>query len=161
LMAPGFAASVEEVLRDPAAAADPGTVTLEVTESLLISDRARALVVLMDLKELGVKLALDDFGTGYSSFNYLDEFPVGVVKIDRTFIAGIDQRASAGAIVLSVVNLAHSMAMAVVAEGIETVRQYGQVAQLGCDAGQGYFIFPPIPVERLALLMERGALGPQ
>jgi diguanylate cyclase (GGDEF)-like protein len=159
LMAPDFAASVEEVLRDPAAAADPGAVTLEVTESLLISDRARARVVLMELKELGVKLALDDFGTGYSSFNYLDEFPVDVVKIDRTFIAGIDQRASARAIVLSIVTLAHSLTMTVVAEGVETAHQYDQVARLGCDTCQGFFICPSMPVERLDLFMERDSLA--
>ncbi len=95
-------------------------MTLEVTESVFIQDSDRALIVLNDLRRLGVKLALDDFGTGYSSLSYLKQFPVNIVKIDRAFIADLGSEPTSRLIVSAIVRLAHSLQMTVVAEGIES-----------------------------------------
>ena len=99
-------------------------MTLEVTESVFIQDSDRALVVLNELRRLGVKLALDDFGTGYSSLSYLKQFPVNIVKIDRAFIADLGREPTSRLIVSAIVRLAHSLQMTVVAEGIESANQY-------------------------------------
>ncbi len=154
LMSPGFAASVEAVLQAPGDETDPSLLTLEVTESVLIHDAARALVVLNDLKHLGVKIALDDFGTGYSSISYLDQFPVDIIKIDQTFIARLGQGDASRAIVASVVDLTHVLGMTVVAEGVETAEQRELVSQLGCDSSQGFYFARPMSADDLDVLIE-------
>jgi len=151
LMAPDFAATVAEVLTETRT--DPKLVTLEMTESVFIQDSDRALIVLNDLKRLGVKLALDDFGTGYSSLSYLKQFPVNVVKIDRAFIADLGTEPTSRLIVSAIVRLAHSLEMTVVAEGIESAHQYDEVVALDCDSYQGYFFARPAPAEALDTLM--------
>jgi diguanylate cyclase (GGDEF)-like protein len=155
LMAPDFAATVAEVLTETRT--DPKLVTLEMTESVFIQDSDRALIVLNDLKRLGVKLALDDFGTGYSSLSYLKQFPVNIVKIDRAFIADLGTEPTSRLIVSAIVRLAHSLEMTVVAEGIESARQYDEVVALDCDCYQGYFFARPAPAEVLDSLMEIAA----
>ena len=154
LMSPDFAATVEDVLRSTDT--DPGLVTLEVTESVFLQDSQRALVVLSDLKRLGVTLALDDFGTGYSSLSYLKRFPVDVVKIDRGFVADLGKDHATRAIVSSVVDLAHALGLTVVAEGVETVRQHEEVQDLGCEACQGYYFARPMSGKALDSLMTHG-----
>jgi diguanylate cyclase (GGDEF)-like protein len=151
LMAPDFAATVAEVLAETRT--DPRLVTLEMTESVFIQDSDRALVVLHDLRSLGVKLALDDFGTGYSSLSYLRQFPVNIVKIDRAFIADLGNEPTSRLIVSAIVRLAHSLEMTVVAEGIESVNQYEEVVALDCDSYQGYFFARPASAEVLDSLM--------
>jgi EAL domain-containing protein (putative c-di-GMP-specific phosphodiesterase class I) len=138
----GFVAAVEAVLSRTST--DPSLVTLEVTESIFVQDSERALVVLQDLKRLGVKLALDDFGTGYSSLNYLKRFPIDIVKIDQGFVADLDHDRASHAIVSAVVELAHMLDMAVVAEGVETTEQHQRLASLGCDYCQGYYFARPM-----------------
>jgi diguanylate cyclase (GGDEF)-like protein len=128
---------------------DPQLVTLEVTESVFVQDRARAVVVLNELKEIGVKIALDDFGTGYSSLNYLKRFPIDIVKIDREFIADLARDEASQSIVLKVIELAHLLGMTVVAEGVETVEQHERLAALGCDFCQGFYFAPPMPAAAL------------
>ncbi len=128
LMAPDFAATVAAVLSQTQT--DPALLTLEVTESVFIQDSERALVVLRDLKDLGVRLALDDFGTGYSSLGYLMRFPVDVVKIDRSFVADLGRDSASRLIVGAIVGLAHGLQMTVVAEGVESAKLHGEVATL-------------------------------
>lgn len=151
LMATDFATTVATVLAETHT--DPRLVTLEVTESVFVYDGERALVVLDDLKRLGVMLALDDFGTGYSSLSYLKRFPVDVVKIDRLFVADLDRDPVSRLIVSAVVGLAHGLGMAVVAEGVESDEQYEAAAALGCDSYQGFYFARPASVEGLDTLL--------
>ena len=134
-------------------------LTLEVTESVFVRDSHRALLVLNDLKHLGVNLALDDFGTGYSSLSYLNRFPVDIVKIDRGFIANLGEDRSSHAIVSAVVALAHDLSLTVGAEGVETVRQHDNVAALGCDACLGSYFARPMPAEAFVALMGQRVAG--
>jgi EAL domain-containing protein (putative c-di-GMP-specific phosphodiesterase class I) len=156
-MTPDFVASVAEVLADTST--DPHALTLEVTESIFIQDSERALVVLNDLKSLGVVLAIDDFGTGYSSLSYLKQFPVDVVKIDRAFIADLDREPASRLIVRAIVELAHGLEMAVVAEGVESANQYEEVVELDCDSYQGFYFARPMSADDLTTLMT-GGYGP-
>jgi diguanylate cyclase (GGDEF)-like protein len=151
LMAPDFPASVDDVLRETKTS--PGVVTLEVTESVFLRDSERSLVALNQLKEIGVMLALDDFGTGYSSLSYLKRFPVDVVKIDRVFISDLDHNPDSRLIVNAVVALAHGLCMSVIAEGVESVDQYKQVAALDCDSCQGYYFARPSSANLLDTLL--------
>ena len=161
LMSVGFAQSVEDVLG--AGEADHPLLTLEVTESVFVRDSNRALVVLNDLKDMGVTLALDDFGTGYSSLGYLKRFPVDIVKIDRSFVADLERDPASRTIVAAVIALAHGFGMSVVAEGVETTQQHRQLNALGCDACQGYYFARPMPAATLDAIIRLGTdgAGPQ
>jgi diguanylate cyclase (GGDEF)-like protein len=151
IMSADFTARVQDVLLSTDTA--PDLVTLELTESVFLRDSQRALLVLNDLKNLGVMLALDDFGTGCSSLTYLNRFPVDIVKIDQGFVANLGFDRSSHAIVSAVVGLAHALSLTVGAEGVETVRQHDSVAALGCDACQGYYFARPMPAEAFDALM--------
>jgi len=155
LMAAGFPDTVAAVLTSQQL--DPRLLTLEVTESVFVRDSKRALMVLNDLKDLGVTIALDDFGTGYCSLSYLNQFPVDIVKIDRRFIANLGLDPVNGIIVTAVVQLAHALQMTVIAEGIETLDQHRTVTALGCDAGQGFYFARPMPAGSVDTLLHAGA----
>ena len=155
LMEPGFVDSVKAILGDSLTGTEPALLTLEVTESVLINDSARALLVLGDLKGLGVNLSLDDFGTGYSSLNYLDQFPADVLKIDQTFIGRLNQGPSSQAIVASIVSLSRTLGMTVVAEGVETLEQHEFLSEIDCDACQGFYFAQPMPSNKIGLLIDR------
>jgi diguanylate cyclase (GGDEF)-like protein len=157
LIAPNYVASVAAVLA--ATNIDPALVTLEVTESVFVQDSERALVVLGELKRLGVRLALDDFGTGYSSLTYLKRFPIDVVKIDQGFVADLERDPASDAIVFAVVELAHMLGMSVVAEGVETAAQHDQLISLGCDSCQGFFFARAMPADDFDALLQRGVDG--
>jgi diguanylate cyclase (GGDEF)-like protein len=154
LLACDYVAMVAAALDDTRT--DPRLVTVEITESVLIKDPARVLLVLSDLKEVGVKVALDDFGTGYSSLSYLHEFPVDVVKIDQSFVAGLGNDADSHAIVSAIIELAHALRKTVVAEGMETLRQYRSIAALGCEACQGFYFAKPMPASEIGQLLDLG-----
>lgn len=156
-MSAGFVETVRTVLAGTSV--DPGFLTLEVTETVFLRNRERALIVLEDLKQLGVLLALDDFGTGYSSLNYLMAYPVDIIKIDRAFIAKLGHDPASNTIVTAVIQLAHDRGMTVVAEGVETPEQQAQLARLGCDLCQGFHFAHPMPAATLATLMQRSADG--
>jgi diguanylate cyclase (GGDEF)-like protein len=151
LMAPDFSSKVARVLAETAT--DPAQLTLEVTESVLVSDSERALAALVALKRLGVAIALDDFGTGQSSLSHLKRFPVDVVKIDRGFITDLEKNLASRLIVRAVVGLAHGLGMAVVAEGVEGPRQRTEVSALACDFSQGYLFARPASADDLTSLL--------
>ena len=157
LMAASFPDTVAAVLQ--AENTDPNLLTLEVTESVFVRDSKRALIVLNDLKDLGVMIALDDFGTGYSSLSYLNQFPVDIVKIDRTFVANLGHDSTSEIIVTAVVQLAHALHMSVIAEGIETIEQHRKVTALGCDSSQGFFFAQPMAATKVDALLSAGADG--
>jgi EAL domain-containing protein (putative c-di-GMP-specific phosphodiesterase class I) len=143
----GLVDSVAEVLRE--SGIEPAMLVLEITESALMGDAEGALEILTQLKELGVRLAIDDFGTGYSSLVYLKRFPVDVLKVDRSFIAGLGQDPEDSAIVTSVIGLARAVGVVAVAEGVETTEQLVALQELGCEFGQGFLWSRPVPANEL------------
>ena len=131
----------------------PDHLKLEVTESAVMDDAEEAARILRRLEDLGIRFALDDFGTGYSSLSYLQRFPFSTLKIDRSFVRDVPGNADAAAIATAVINLAHSLKMDVVAEGIELDAQNDFLRSLQCDAGQGYLFGRPMPPDAIELLM--------
>ena len=129
-------------------------MTLEVTESILMTDPARAMEVLAELRGLGVHLALDDFGTGWSSLTHLQRMPVDEIKIDRSFVAAMATDAGSAAIVSSTVDLAHALGLRVVAEGIEDEATWTRLRTVGCDAAQGYYLSKPLAPGELERTIE-------
>jgi EAL domain-containing protein (putative c-di-GMP-specific phosphodiesterase class I) len=157
LMAPDFVATVADVLA--ATATPPAVLTLEITETAFIQDSERALVVLQELKTLGVLLALDDFGTGYSSLLHLNRFPVDIVKIDQAFTAKVADDRATQALVGKVIELAHLLDIGIVVEGVETAEQLHEIAALGGEACQGFYFARPMPADNLDLLTGTAAPG--
>ena len=121
-----------------------GALELEITESVVMDQSESGIRALGRLRDLGIRLVLDDFGTGYSSLSYLKHLPLDTIKIDRTFVAGIEHVADRS-IVDAVIALAHGLGIGVVAEGIETTWQAERLRELGCDLGQGYLFSRPVP----------------
>jgi len=139
-----------------------GALVLELTESVLVRDGSGAPERLNELHALGAQIAIDDFGIGYSSLSYLQDFPIDILKIDKSFVdhLGVDS-AHGGALAHAVVSLAHSLRLEVVAEGIERVEQRDELWSLGCGLGQGYLYARPMTAKDLGpLLAVRGPLGP-
>jgi diguanylate cyclase (GGDEF)-like protein/PAS domain S-box-containing protein len=128
-------------------------LTLEITESALMEDPELAAQTLTRLRNLGVGISVDDFGTGYSSLSYLRRFPVTGVKIDRTFVESLGQTRDDDAMVAGIVNLAHTLGLKVVAEGVEKESQRQTLTDLGCDFAQGYLFSQPLPAEALTPLL--------
>jgi diguanylate cyclase len=120
-------------------------LTLELTEESVIGDIEQAVRTLDRLRALGVELSVDDFGTGFSSLSYLRQLPVSELKLDRTFLAGVPGDERAIAIVRSTIDLAHSLSLCIVAEGVETLEALTAIAAMGCDAAQGYLLGRPLP----------------
>ncbi|HEV7865418.1 MAG TPA: EAL domain-containing protein, partial [Acidimicrobiia bacterium] len=135
----------------------PEALTLEITESVLMSDARQAVEVVRALAELGVRFSIDDFGTGYSSLAYLKRFSAHVLKIDRSFIDGLGRDAQDTAIVGATVALAEALGMETVAEGVEDPSQLGFLRRLGCTRAQGYYFSRPVPPEEIPALLVRGS----
>jgi len=123
---------------------DPDQLVLEVTESVLVVDIAQIGTTMGEVRELGVHLALDDFGTGYSSLLYLQGLPIDRLKIDHSFVTGLDAEDPDGTIIQTVVDLAHTLGITVVAEGVETPNELRAVAAIGCDEAQGFLLGRPL-----------------
>lgn len=125
---------------------DPALLELEITESILMGDPQQSRSEILQLKKLGFTVAIDDFGTGYSSLNYLKNLPVDTLKIDRSFIQGLENSKEDQAIVKGIIALANSLDLKTVAEGVETEGQRALLAEFGCDIAQGYLISKPLPI---------------
>ena len=122
----------------------PECIWLEITESTLMRDAESAMSALGALRALGLHLAVDDFGSGYSSLAYLERLPVEVLKVDRSFVQGVGQRADSTAIATAIVSLSRALGLRSVAEGIETTLQLDELRAVGCEMGQG-FLFGAAP----------------
>ncbi|MGV8966671.1 MAG: putative bifunctional diguanylate cyclase/phosphodiesterase [Cellulomonas sp.] len=127
----------------------PRSLQVEITEEFLMADRDRARKILTRLRDSGVQIAVDDFGTGYSSLSYLRDLPIDELKLDRTFVFPMADDARAAALVASTIDLAHSLGLRMVAEGVETDVAYTELARLGCDQAQGYLMSRPVPAAEL------------
>lgn len=134
---------------------DPSAFCLEITESAIMDDPARAAKTLEQLHAMGVDLAIDDFGTGYSSLAYLKQLPVNKLKIDKSFVLNMEKNTDDEKIVKSTVDLGHNMELRVVAEGIENVSVWRLLDKMGCDYAQGYFISKPMPSELMPEWLEK------
>jgi diguanylate cyclase (GGDEF)-like protein len=148
LIAPDFCATVADVLARMRT--DPTVLIFEMTENIFSADRERAIAVMSDLRAQGIRLALDDFGAGYSSLSDLRRLPIHIVKLDRSFIADIDQTPTGTETVAAVTNLAHVLGLTVTAEGVETQSQQDAVLAVGCESAQGYFFARPMPASAMA-----------
>ncbi len=126
----------------------PACLELELTESILMREVTEALQILAGLKNLGLSIAVDDFGTGYSSLNYLKQFPIDVLKIDRTFVDGLPAGEQDAQIARAIIAMAHSLNLAVIAEGVETHEQLEFLREHGCDEVQGYLFGRPMPAHQ-------------
>jgi diguanylate cyclase (GGDEF)-like protein len=124
----------------------PQRLEIEITEGVLIDDFARALVILHNIKILGVRVAMDDFGSGYSSLSYLQSFPFDKIKIDRTFVSKLDDNPQSAAIIQAIIGLGRSLKLPVIAEGVETDAQLAFLTLEGCGEIQGYLIGRPQPI---------------
>ncbi|MEQ4575913.1 MAG: bifunctional diguanylate cyclase/phosphodiesterase [Gammaproteobacteria bacterium] len=134
---------------------DPRDLTIEVTESGAMRNPELSLAVLRRLASLGVRVSLDDFGVGYSSLAHLRRLPVDEVKLDRSFIAGLTENAEDPAIVSAIITLAKAVSLRVVAEGVETLEQQATLAEMECDAIQGYLVSPPAGPDDIAAIASR------
>jgi EAL domain-containing protein (putative c-di-GMP-specific phosphodiesterase class I) len=132
---------------------DPRSLMLEITESVLVEDRADTDDKLRALKDLGVGLTIDDFGTGYSSFSYLKYLPIDRLKIDRTFVGGLGTDRVNSSIVKAAVMLGHAIGIEVAAEGVETMEELEALRTHECDIAQGYHWWEPCPAEETSALL--------
>ena len=144
-------ADVQDALRETGV--NPGSLQLEITETVAMSDPKNTTRIFSQLKDLGVRLSIDDFGTGHSSLSRLRSFPVDVLKIDRSFIRSIEHDVESREIARLIVTLAHHLNLKVIAEGVETEGQRDYLEQFGCEFGQGYFYSPPIDSTGLEKLL--------
>jgi EAL domain-containing protein (putative c-di-GMP-specific phosphodiesterase class I) len=135
-------------------ALDPSRLTVEVTESTAMADRDSGFRALRELSDAGVRIAIDDFGTGYASLEHLREMPADILKIDRSFVAGMSANSPDSALVAAAVAMGRALEMEVVAEGIETSEQMSDLRELGCPLGQGFLFARPLPPEEIDTLLE-------
>jgi len=143
----GLPAQVAAILHHAGVA--PSSLELEITESVIMADPARALEILTRLNTMGVRLSIDDFGTGYSSLSYLKKLPVESIKIDKSFVISMVTDQDDAVIVRSTIELAHTLGLKVVAEGVEQRETWDRLAALGCDFAQGYYLSRPQPADDL------------
>jgi EAL domain-containing protein (putative c-di-GMP-specific phosphodiesterase class I) len=138
---------------------DSDLLELELTEGSVAMHARKMIGILKRLKKLGIRISVDDFGTGYSSLAYVKRFPIDVLKIDRSFITDVTTNPADAAITGAIIDMAHSMDVRVVAEGVETAEQLDFLRQRGCDEIQGYYFARPLPpVEITELLLKRTSL---
>jgi diguanylate cyclase (GGDEF)-like protein/PAS domain S-box-containing protein len=133
-------------------------LTVEITESMMLADSREVLSKLLQIKELGVTLSVDDFGTGYASLSYLKNFPVDILKIDRSFVSGIDSNPDDATLAEAIISMGHSLGQTIVAEGVETEAQMNYLIERGCDFAQGFFFSRPVTAEAFRELLKVGTL---
>ncbi len=150
---PNLAVDIGKLLEEVGLA--PNTLKLEITESSVMADPAGAVEMLTRIKKLGVQLSIDDFGTGYSSLSYLHRFPLDTLKIDRSFTRAIGQDGDTMEIVRTILPMASSLRLDVIAEGVETAEQVEMLRTLRCEFAQGYYFSKPVPADEAGVLLER------
>jgi EAL domain-containing protein (putative c-di-GMP-specific phosphodiesterase class I) len=133
----------------------PSTLGVEITESALVDDPGNAATTLTRLKDMGLTISIDDFGTGYSSLSYLKRFPIDYLKIDRTFVRDIATDPDDAAIVTAVIQMAKSLKLGVIAEGVESEDQLNFLRERGCETAQGFYFAKPLPPEQAARWLAR------
>ena len=153
-----FVRQVRTVLEQTGA--DPEQLKLELTESVLVDDMQATVSKMDALREIGVRFALDDFGTGYSSLSYLKKLPLDQLKIDQSFVRDVLVDPNDAAIASTVIALARSLSLGVIAEGVETVEQRDFLAAQGCPAFQGYYFSRPLSVDALDKLLQARPAAP-
>jgi len=156
---PGFVAGVRRALRQTGV--PPSSLVLELTESLLLDGDDRIRGDLADLRDIGLRLAIDDFGTGYSSLAYLLDLPIDILKIDKTFVTGMEQSDRQRALVEGIIALGTTLGLVTVAEGIETMAERELLAEMDCDYGQGYLLSRPVDADKAEGLLRLGPLVPR
>ena len=154
---PRLVAEVGQVLAE--SGLEAAGLEIEITEGTAMGDADATVKTLEHLKGIGIRLAIDDFGTGYSSLSYLKRFPIDVLKVDRSFVAGLPANRGDAAIVRAVVGLTRALGLKAVAEGVETQDQLAELRGLGCDQGQGYFFGRPTPTEVADAVLRRSAVA--
>ncbi len=154
---PDLAEVVAMALRSTGLTSD--SLKLEITESHIMENSERALVVINNIRRSGIEFSLDDFGTGYSSLSYLHRLPFSYLKVDRSFVGAMNESAENYEIVHTIIKLARSLKMKVVAEGIETLEQFECLRQMECDFGQGYWISKPLDADKARLLIQETVAG--
>jgi len=147
---------IEEALRTSNLEANH--LEVEITENILMQDTAETIQTLKQLRDLNLKIALDDFGTGFSSLSYLTNFPVDIIKIDRSFVMECTELKNNLVIIKAIIAMGHSLGMKIVAEGIETSEQLELLKNFHAEEGQGYYFSPPVPQDKFADLLEKGHL---
>jgi diguanylate cyclase (GGDEF)-like protein/PAS domain S-box-containing protein len=145
-------AMLEQTLQRTGASA--AALELEITESLAMRKLKKTISTLETLKQTGVRLALDDFGTGYSSLSYLQQFPLDTLKIDASFVRGMSEN-NGGALLASIIHMAHSLKLETVAEGVENAAQLAKLCKFGCDTVQGFYFAPALPAAEISAFSER------
>jgi EAL domain-containing protein (putative c-di-GMP-specific phosphodiesterase class I) len=149
----GLIARVDAALT--ASGLEPQYLGLELTESLLMQDQDKAVAVMHELRAAGVQLSIDDFGTGYSSLSALKSFPIGHLKLDRSFVKDLPHDEDDKAITKAVISLGHQLGMKIVAEGVETAQQLAFLRENGCEEIQGYYFSKPLSAEEMAAFLAR------
>jgi EAL domain-containing protein (putative c-di-GMP-specific phosphodiesterase class I) len=146
---------LDDVVRDAisASAVDPSRLALEITEGVLMEDVDLSVDALTALHDAGVTISVDDFGTGYSSLAYLKRFPIDVLKIDQSFVAGLPHDTYDTALVRAVLTIAEALELAVIAEGVETAAQARTLLRLGCHHAQGYHFYRPLTADAFGLAL--------
>jgi predicted signal transduction protein with EAL and GGDEF domain len=140
-----FHAGIDAEIQDLLQGLDPQRIELEVTEYALLRDEGAAIAAMRRLRDAGFRISLDDFGTGYSSLSHLRKLPLDAIKIDRSFISHMDQDADAAGLIASIVAMARTLRLGVVAEGVETAEQRELLLEMGCDELQGFYYSPAVP----------------
>lgn len=146
-----FLETVKQALLD--ARLNPESLELELTESLLAGDLKKIELQLNRLKKMGIKIALDDFGTGYSSLSYLKNLPIDVLKIDQSFIREMTMGSKDARLASAIISMGHSLGQKIIAEGVETEQQLEYLTRRGCDIIQGYYFSPPLPIDKMTMLL--------
>ncbi|KAA1194432.1 EAL domain-containing protein [Pseudohalioglobus sediminis] len=148
---PSFSRKVRTILQETGV--DPGVLELELTEGVVMGDTSTSVQALAELRELGVSLSIDDFGTGYSSLSYLSRFPLDELKIDRSFVVDAIESEQGASLVRAIIAMAQGLGLKLVAEGVETMEQYDFMTASGATVIQGYLFSPPVPANKLAVLL--------
>ncbi len=154
---PGFITAIQQVLEE--SGAEPNKLKLELTESLMLDNVGDTIDKMLELKALGVGVSMDDFGTGYSSLSYLKQLPLTELKIDRSFVRDIATVSEGAVIVRTIMGMARSLGLAVVAEGVETVAQFAFLKQHRCHRFQGYFLAHPVPLSAFGEMVIKACLS--